>query len=81
MSNNKDKIFARYTAGKEDGRETYSRNDSLEYYYTKKHLEGIVKPTDRVLEMVVLQDIMAFITQTVLRNMLALTYSLLILNY
>ena len=51
MSNNKDKIFARYTAGKEDGRETYSRNDSLEYYYTKKHLEGIVKPTDRVLEI------------------------------
>lgn len=51
MSSNEEKIFDRYTVGKEDGRETYSRNDGLEYHYTKKHLEGFVKPTDKVLEI------------------------------
>lgn len=51
MSSNQDKIFDRYTVGKEDGRETYSRNDGLEYHYTKKHLEGFINPTDTVLEI------------------------------
>lgn len=51
MSTNQDKVFDRYTVGKEDGRETYSRNDGLEYHYTKKHLEGFINPTDEVLEI------------------------------
>ena len=51
MSSNQDKIFNRYTVGKEDGRETYSRNDGLEYHYTKKHLEGFIGSTDDVLEI------------------------------
>ncbi|NLK40041.1 MAG: class I SAM-dependent methyltransferase [Clostridiales bacterium] len=51
MSTNQDKIFEKYTVTQEDGRETYSRTDSLEYYYTQKHLEGFINPTDKVLEI------------------------------
>lgn len=40
MASNQDKIFEKYSARSEDGREKQSRNDGLEYYYTKKHLEG-----------------------------------------
>ena len=32
-------------------RATSSRTSSLEFYYTKKHLEGLIKKTDRVLEI------------------------------
>ena len=51
MSSNQDKIFLRYAGKSEDGRETYSRNDGLEYHYTKKHLEGLITTKDRILEI------------------------------
>lgn len=54
MSSNQDKIFSKYsgTGGKiDDGRENQSRSDSLEFHYTKKHLDGFIKPTDRILEI------------------------------
>jgi Methylase involved in ubiquinone/menaquinone biosynthesis len=35
----------------EDGRHGWSRSTSLEFYYTKKHLNNFIKPTDRVLEL------------------------------
>lgn len=51
MSNNKNKILEQYSLGKEDGRATSSRSSNLEFHYTKKHLEGLIKNTDRVLEV------------------------------
>ncbi|MDD4496222.1 MAG: class I SAM-dependent methyltransferase [Eubacteriales bacterium] len=51
MSSNQDIIFARYGGNKEDGRETSSRTASLEFYYTKKHLDSFIKGDSRVLEM------------------------------
>jgi ubiquinone/menaquinone biosynthesis C-methylase UbiE len=52
MSSNESKIFERYSLGKkEEGRATLSRSSSLEFHYTKKHLEGLIKKTDRVLEI------------------------------
>ena len=51
MSSNQDKIFARYGGNKEDGRETSSRTASLEFYYTKKHLDSFIKGDSRVLEI------------------------------
>ncbi|MEA4832672.1 hypothetical protein SDC9_153283 [bioreactor metagenome] len=51
MSSNQDKIFARYSRHSEDGRETISRTNSLEYYYTKKHLEGFITKESKVLEV------------------------------
>ncbi|WMJ22157.1 class I SAM-dependent methyltransferase [Paludicola sp. MB14-C6] len=51
MSSNQEKIVECYTGNSEDGRQNYSRNDSLEFYYTKKHLDGLIKNTDRVLEI------------------------------
>ena len=51
MSANKNKILEQYSLGKEDGRATSSRSCSLEFHYTKKHLEGLIKKTDRVLEI------------------------------
>ena len=51
MSSNQEQIIAQYSAGKEDERATQSRSSSLEFYYTKKHLEGLIQKTDRVLEV------------------------------
>lgn len=51
MSNNENKILEQYSLGKEDGRAASSRSSSLEFYYTKKHLEGLIKKTDSVLEV------------------------------
>ena len=51
MAKNKDKILMQYSSGKERGRPTSDRNTSLEFHYTKKHLEGFVKPDDKVLEV------------------------------
>lgn len=51
MASNQDKIFEKYSARSEDGREKQSRNDGLEYYYTKKHLEGFITKEDRILEI------------------------------
>lgn len=52
MSSNKDKILAQYGDGlEEDGRAVVTRSSSLEFYYTKKHLEGIITKDSRVLEI------------------------------
>jgi len=51
MSINENKILEQYNLGKEDERATLSRSSSLEFHYTKKHLEGLIKKTDRVLEV------------------------------
>lgn len=51
MSKNADRILEQYISGKEDGRANLSRSTSLEFHYTKKHLEGLIKNTDRVLEV------------------------------
>jgi len=51
MSINENKIHEQYSSGKEDGRATSSRSSSLEFHYTKKHLKGLIKKTDRVLEV------------------------------
>lgn len=53
-ASNKEQVFSKYsgTGGLiDDGRENQSRTDSLEFHYTKKHLEGLIKNTDRVLEV------------------------------
>lgn len=54
MASNKEQIYSKYsgTGGLiDDGRENQSRTDSLEFHYTKKHLEGFINKTDRVLEV------------------------------
>lgn len=51
MAKNKDKILAQYSTGKEHDRPASDRNTGLEFHYTKKHLEGFVKPDDKVLEV------------------------------
>lgn len=51
MAKNKERILAQYNHGKEGNRSTRDRNTSLEFHYTKKHLEGFVKPDDKVLEV------------------------------
>ena len=51
MSTNENIMLEFYSLGKEDSRATLSRSSSLEFYYTKKHLEGLIELTDRVLEV------------------------------
>lgn len=51
MSENEQMIFERYESKSEDGRENFSRNDGLEFHYTKKHLAGCITKNDRVLEI------------------------------
>lgn len=51
MASNKDKILTQYSNGKEDDRADLDRSNGLEFYYTKKHLEGFIKSTDNVLEV------------------------------
>ncbi len=50
-ASNKDKILAQYSHGKEGNRSTRDRSESLEFHYTKMHLEGFIKSTDKVLEI------------------------------
>ena len=43
MSSNYDKLVARYSQSNgEDGRYMESRTNALEFYYTKKHLDGYI---------------------------------------
>ena len=52
MSADRDKIYTQYGDGTwEDGRAASSRVASLEFRYTKKHLEGYIMPDSRVLEV------------------------------
>lgn len=51
MSLNQDKIIENYSRGIEDGRAARDRSTGLEFHYTKKHLDGYIKPNDRVLEI------------------------------
>lgn len=51
MSENKNAILQQYSFGKEDERAISSRSSGLEFHYTKRHLEGLIKKTDRVLEV------------------------------
>lgn len=51
MSTNRDKIISQYSSGREDGRADVSRSSGLEFYYTKKHLEGYIQSDSRVLEV------------------------------
>ena len=51
MSSNYDKIIDRYSGNPENGRELSSRTNSLEFYYTKKHLDEYITPEKRVLEI------------------------------
>lgn len=52
MSSNQDRIFKQYADGvKEDTRSKRSRTSALEFYYTKKHLEGFITNESRVLEV------------------------------
>lgn len=51
MAKNMEMILAQYRSGKECDRSTCDRNTALEFHYTKKHLEGFIKPNDRVLEV------------------------------
>ena len=39
MSSNTEKIYTQYSGMGEDGRATSSRTASLEFYYTKKHID------------------------------------------
>lgn len=51
MSSNKNKVVEQYSLGKEEERADSSRSTNLEFYYTKKHLKGLIQNTDRVLEI------------------------------
>ena len=51
MSKNEKKIIEQYRLVNEDGRSISSRSSSLEFYYTKKHLDGLIGKTDRILEV------------------------------
>lgn len=42
---NESRIIERYNLRKEDERPTLSRSSSLEFYYTKKHLQSFIKKT------------------------------------
>lgn len=51
MAINEKDIIIEYSTCKEDERATINRSSSLEFFYTKKHLEGFIKPSSRVLEI------------------------------
>ena len=51
MLADKEKILLRYNEGDEDSRHGRSRNQSLEFYYTEKHLGHFIKPGSRVIEL------------------------------
>ena len=51
MSLNQTKLIEQYTSGNEEARAVSSRTAGLEFYYTKKHLGGMIGKNDRVLEI------------------------------
>lgn len=51
MSCNEQKILEQYHLVKEEERACSSRSSALEFHYTKRHLEGLIKKGDRVLEV------------------------------
>lgn len=51
MSVNENKIIEQYSLVKEDERAGSSRSSGLEFYYTKKHLKGLIDKTDKILEI------------------------------
>lgn len=52
MASNKDKILTQYGDGlRENCRANLTKSSSLEFYYTKKHLEGIITKDSKVLEI------------------------------
>lgn len=51
MSLNQAKLIEQYTSGNEEARAASSRTAGLEFYYTKKHLGGMIGKNDRVLEI------------------------------
>ncbi len=51
MASNRDVILAQYSHGTEGSRSTRDRNSSLEFHYTKKHLDGYIKHSDKILEI------------------------------
>ena len=52
MANNKDLILKQYGDGiKEENRHKRSRASSLEFYYTKKHLEPYITKETKILEI------------------------------
>ncbi len=51
MIADKEKILKRYEKEDEDGRFLKSRNGSMEFFYTKKHLSDFITPDSRVLEI------------------------------
>ena len=51
MSSNQEILVEQYRLQNEDGRAGLTRSSGLEFHYTKKHLEGLIKSTDCVLEV------------------------------
>lgn len=51
MATTKENILAQYSHGTECSRSMRDRSSSLEFHYTKKHLEDCIKPNDKVLEI------------------------------
>lgn len=52
MASNKDKILTQYGDGvRENCRASVTRSSSLEFYYTKKHLEGMITKDSKILEV------------------------------
>lgn len=51
MASNKEIILAQYSHDTEGSRATRDRSSSLEFHYTKKHLESYIKPNEKVLEI------------------------------
>ena len=51
MARNEDRIREKYRGGEEEGRATQSRYAGLEFYYTKRHLDGYVGRDASVVEL------------------------------
>ncbi len=51
MSSNIEKIYTQYSGLGEDGRAVSSRTASLEFYYTKKHMDEYITGDSRILEV------------------------------
>lgn len=51
MSSNEEKILLQYGLGEEERRASLTRSSSLEFYYTKKHLEGLIGKDGSILEL------------------------------
>ena len=51
MARNEGRIREKYRGGEEEGRATRSRYAGLEFYYTKRHLDGYVGRDASVVEL------------------------------